>query len=90
MSHIQGAMPSTEGNGSSQMLQVVVAMVSVGRWCMVGAPLSRRGVTTSNFFATNAKKENKRELAFAVFLFCFCLSVLFSFLFVFSLLLLRA
>ena len=26
------------------------------------------------------KKENKRELAFAVFLFCFCLSVLFSFL----------
>jgi len=26
------------------------------------------------------KKENKRDLAFAVFLFCFCLSVLFSFL----------
>jgi len=39
---------------------------------------------------TNAKKENKRELAFAVFLFYFYLSVLFSFLFVFSLLLLRA
>jgi hypothetical protein len=65
------------------MLQVVVAMVSVGRWCMVGAPLSRRGVTTSNFFATNAKKREQKRvgfrrfsllfLPFGSFFFSFCL-----------------